>query len=220
MKEERKLARQAEEILRGYGEAAGRQDAALFDAILAEDENYQKHKKLYGRRRYRDPKKQILRYAAILLVALFVASIAVPVPQASAWRIWWLDLITGESSVDVKVDAENAYDFVEYYPGKLPEGFRLVSDEVESETKQIVKYENENGKYIYFRQIRKDEISTYVDNEKAEITKRIIGNFETVVTYSAEDTIFEFTSEKAVNCVHTNAGYAVGKEFIENLVKK
>ena len=125
MKEERKLARQAEEILCGYGEAAVRQDAALFDAILAKDENYQKHEKLYGRRRYRDPKKQILRYAAILLVALFVASIAVPVPQASAWRIWWLDLITGESDVDVQVDAENAYDFVEYYPGKLPEGFRL-----------------------------------------------------------------------------------------------
>ena len=220
MKEERKLARQAEEILRGYGEAAGRQDAALFDAILAEDENYQKHKKLYGRRRYRDPKKQILRYAAILLVALFVASIAVPVPQASAWRIWWLDLITGESSVDVKVDAENAYDFVEYYPGKLPEGFRLVSDEKVGETKREAKYEDANGKYIFFRQLSKDGAITYIDNEKAETSKKIIGNFEIAVTYSADDTIFEFTGEKTVNHVHTNAGYAVGKEFIENLVKK
>ena len=220
MKEERKLARQAEEILRSYGEAAGQQDAALFDAVLAEDENYQKYEKLYGRRRCRDPKKQILRYAAILLVALFVASIAVPVPQASAWRIWWLDLITGESDVDVQVDAENAYDFVEYYPGKLPEGFRLVSDEKVGDMSRELLYENDEGKFIYFKEIRKDKTTTYVDNEAAESVKEIVGDFETVITYSKDDVIFEFTTEKTLNHVHTDAGYTEGKKFIENLVKK
>ena len=220
MKEERKLARQAEEILRSYGEAAGQQDAALFDAVLAEDENYQKYEKFYGRRRYRDPKKQILRYAAILLVALFVASIAVPVPQASAWRIWWLDLITGESDVDVQVDAENAYDFVEYYPGKLPEGFRLVSEKSVGDTSFEFLYENSEGKYIFYKQIGKEEASAYVDKEKASTSKNVIGIFETTVTYSEDDIIFEFTNEKTVNHVHTDAGYMVGKEFIENLVKK
>ncbi len=220
MKEERKLARQAEEILCGYGEAAVRQDAALFDAILAEDENYQKHEKLYGRRRYRDPKKQILRYAAILLVALFVASIAVPVPQASAWRIWWLDLITGESDVDVQVDAENAYDFVEYYPGKLPEGFRLVSDEKVGETSRELLYENDEGEYIKFKQKRKEKASAYMDNEKSDIKKEIIGNFEVIITYSGDDIEFEFSTEENVNYVHTDARYNIGKEFIENLVKK
>ena len=220
MKEERKLARQAEEILCGYGEAAVRQDAALFDAILAKDENYQKHEKLYGRRRYRDPKKQILRYVAILLVALFVASIAVPVPQASAWRIWWLDLITGESDVDVQVDAENAYDFVEYYPGKLPEGFRLVSDEKVGETKREAKYEDTNGKYIFFSQKEIDKASEYVDNEKAETRKQIIGNFEVAVTYSEDDVVFEFVAEQSVGRIHTNAGYETGCFFVENLVKK
>lgn len=220
MKEERKLARQAEEILRGYGEAAGQQDAALFDAVLAEDENYQKYEKLYGRRRYRDPKKQILRYAAILLVALFVASIAVPVPQASAWRIWWLDLITGESDVDVQVGAENAYDFVEYYPGKLPEGFRLVSDESKGIGIYETLYVNEDGNFVRLTQQKKEKSSAYVDSEHSGTAKMIIGVFEVIVTTNGDDAVFEFETEEAVNYVHTNAGYAVGKEFIENLVKK
>lgn len=220
MKEERKVERQAEEILRSYGEAAGQQDAALFDAVLAEDENYQKYEKLYGRRRYRDPKKQILRYAAILLAALFVASIAVPVPQASAWRIWWLDLITGESDVDVQVDAENAYDFVEYYPGKLPEGFRLVSDEKVGGSRFEFFYENSDGKYIYFVQQEKEKVDTFLDNEKSEYSEEFISDFEVMISHRNKSILFEFTTERTLNYVRTDAGHEVGKEFIENLAKK
>ena len=84
MKEERKIERQAEEILCSFGENVGRQDVALFDEILAGDENYQKYAKIYGNRRYRDPKKQVLRSVAVLLIALLAASFVVPVPQASA----------------------------------------------------------------------------------------------------------------------------------------
>ena len=220
MKEERKVERQAEEILRSYGEAAGQQDAALFDAVLAEDENYQKYEKLYGRRRYRDPKKQILRYAAILLVALFVASIAVPVPQASAWRIWWLDLITGESDVDVQVDAENAYDFVEYYPGKLPEGFRLVSEKSVGDTSFEFLYENSDGKYIKYKQQKKEKASTYLDNEKSSDIKKIIDSFEVIISYRDKSVLFEFATEQNLNYIRTNAEYEIGEKFIENLVKK
>ena len=220
MKEERKVERQAEEILRSYGEAAGRQDVALFDAILAADENYQKYEKLYGRRRYRDPKKQILRYAAILLIVLFAASIAIPVPQASAWRIWWLDLITGESDVDVQVDAENAYDFVEYYPGKLPEGFRLVSDERIGNASFEFLYENSDGKYIKYKQQKKEKTSTYLDNERSSDIKEFIGDFEVIVSYRDKSTLFEFATDQNLNFIRTNAEYEIGKEFIENLVKK
>ena len=35
-----------------------------------------------------------------------------------------------------------------------------------------------------------------------------------------DDVIFEFTTEYALDRVHTNAGYVVGKKFIESLVKK
>lgn len=220
MKEERKIERRAEEILQAYGEELRQQDAAAFDAILAEDEDYRKYEKLYGKRRFQSPRKRILRYAAILLAAIFVASIAVPVPKASAWRIWWLDLLTGESDVDMQVDAENAYDFVEYYPGKLPEGFELVSENVVGDTSLELLYENKTGEYIKFKQKSKEKAGTYVDKENSEIKKDIIGNLEVLVTYSADDIDFEFLSENSVNYVHTNACYAVGKVFIENLVKK
>ena len=61
-------------------------------------------------------------------MAIFAASVIVPVPQASAWRIWWLDLITGQSDVDMQVDAENEYDFADYYAAKIPDGFELSKD--------------------------------------------------------------------------------------------
>ena len=220
MKEERKIERQAEEILCSFGENVGRQDVALFDEILAGDENYQKYAKIYGNRRYRDPKKQVLRSVAVLLIALLAASFVVPVPQASAWRIWWLDLFTGEGKADVQVDAENAYDFVEYYPGELPDGFELVSDEVVGETSRELLYENSEEEYIYFVQQRKDKISSYFDNENTDIKKELIGTFEVVYVYSQEDIDFEFSTDNVLNYVHTNAGYAVGKNFIENLVEK
>ena len=220
MKEERKIERRAEEILQAYGEELRQQDAAVFDAILAEDEDYRKYEKLYGKRRFQSPRKRILRYAAILLAAIFVASIAVPVPKASAWRIWWLDLLTGESDVDMQVDAENAYDFVEYYPGKLPEGFELVSDENTRMISHETLYENKKGDFIRLTQQKKEKASAYVDNEKADSKRVLIGDFEAIVTYSDDDFMFEFATEFAVNYVHTNAGYEIGKEFIENLEKK
>ena len=220
MKEERKIERRAEEILQAYGEELRQQDAAAFDAILAEDEDYRKYEKLYGKRRFQSPRKRILRYAAILLAAIFVASIAVPVPKASAWRIWWLDLLTGESDVDMQVDAENAYDFVEYYPGKLPEGFELVSENVIEGMKLVTKFENREGKYILFRQQDAEKASAYVDNEYSDTSIDIIGNFETIVTYSGDDVVFEFKTEHTVNYIHTNAGYDIGKFFIKNLERK
>ena len=129
MKENKKVEQQAEDILRAYAGELDAQYADAFDAILAEDPDYQKNIERYGKRRYVKPQKRILRYAAILLVAIFAASVVVPVPQASAWRIWWLDLITKNSDVDMKVDTEKQYDFVEYYPREIPEGFELVKDE-------------------------------------------------------------------------------------------
>ena len=59
-----------------------------------------------------------------------------------------------------------------------------------------------------------------MDTEKAETNREAIGTFQVLVTYSGDDVIFEFTTECALDRVHTNAGYAVGKKFIESLVKK
>ena len=59
----------------------------------------------------------------------------------------------------------------------------------------------------------------YVDTEKAETNRETIGSFQVLVTYSGDDVIFEFTTEYALDRVHTNAGYAVGKKFVESLEK-
>ena len=219
MKENKKVEQQAEDILRAYADELDAQYADAFDAILAEDPDYQKNIERYGKRRYVKPQKRILRYAAILLVAIFAASVIVPVPQANAWRIWWLDLITKNSDVDMKVDAEKEYDFVEYYPGEIPEGFELVKDESVAGMSRILEY-TKGEQYIRFKQKKKDKNSTFLDNEKSELSKEIIRNFEVVVLQRKDLDIFDFTTEYAVNSVQTNAGYDVGKDFIENLVKK
>ena len=155
MKENKKVEQQAEDILRAYADELDAQYADAFDAILAEDPDYQKNIERYGKRRYVKPQKRILRYAAILLVAIFAASVIVPVPQASAWRIWWLDLITKNSDVDMKVDTEKEYDFVEYYPGEIPEGFELVKDESVEETSRVIEYVKDDSTYIRFKQQKK-----------------------------------------------------------------
>ena len=220
MKENKKVEQQAEDILRAYANELDAQYADAFDAILAEDPDYQKNIERYGKRRYVKPQKRILRYAAILLVAIFAASVIVPVPQASAWRIWWLDLITGQSGVDMKVDTEKQYDFADYYAAKIPDGFELLEEQYMGENKRDVIYQNEEGKYIFFRQQRKDKTTSYVDNEKTSSHQEMIGAFQVMITYRGDDVVYEFTTDRAFCRVHTDAGYAVGKEFIENLVKK
>ena len=220
MKENKKVEQQAEDILRAYADELDAQYADAFDAILAEDPDYQKNIERYGKRRYVKPQKRILRYAAILLVAIFAASVIVPVPQASAWRIWWLDLITGQSDVDMQVDTEKQYDFADYYAAKIPDGFELVSDEsVDGKSRRIF-YKNEEGKYIRFDQQKKDKAGTFLDNENSDIEIEKIGEFEVIATMKNDTCMFEFSTEYAVNCVQTNAGYDSGKEFIENLIKK
>ena len=220
MKENKKVEQQAEDILRAYADELDAQYADKFDAILAEDPDYQKNIERYGKRRYVKPQKRILRYAAILLVAIFAASVIVPVPQASAWRIWWLDLITGQSDVDMQVDTENEYDFAEYYATKIPDGFELLEDQYIGKNKRDVIYQNEEGKYIFFRQQRKDKTTSYVDNESTSSQQEMIGAFRVMTTYRGGDIVYEFTTDRALCRVHTDAGYAVGKEFIGNLVKK
>ena len=220
MKENKKVEQQAEDILRAYADELDAQYADAFDAILAEDPDYQKNIERYGKRRYVKPQKRILRYAAILLVAIFAASVIVPVPQASAWRIWWLDLITGQSDVDMQVDTENEYDFAEYYATKIPDGFDLLEDQYIGKNKRDVIYQNEEGKYIFFRQQRKDKTTSYVDNESTSSQQEMIGAFQVMTTYRGGDIVYEFTTDRALCRVHTDAGYAVGKEFIGNLVKK
>ena len=184
-REKRKTDKQAEEIL---AEAASHKDeyAAEMDKLLEGDESYEAAVKKYGKRRYVSPKKRITRVAAALLIVGIVASVTVPVEKASAWRIWWLDLITGENQEDVDLKSEADYSFMEYYIGNLPEGYEIVNEEWIPNVRYKATLSNDEGTFIYFLETPVDMNQVHLDNEGSEITKEIIGDFEVLVDRTAD----------------------------------
>ena len=67
---------------------------------------------------------------------------------------------------------------------------------------------------------KKEKSNTFLDSENSDIEREQIGDFETIVTLKNDVYLFEFATEFSINYVQTNAGHAIGREFIENLIKK
>ena len=122
-------------------------------------------------------RKRVLRIAAMFLVIVFVGSIVIPVPKADAWRVWWLDLLMGESTQDI--DVNNNDDF-KYYVSELPEGF-VFDKEDKNKNRYMLQYVNEEGKVIVFTQNKTTSLEKHLDNENREYTKEMIGDFEDLV---------------------------------------
>ncbi len=160
-------------------------------------------------------RKRVLRIAAMFLVIVFVGSIVIPVPKADAWRVWWLDLLMGESTQDI--DVNNNDDF-KYYVSELPEGF-VFDKEDKNKNRYMLQYVNEEGKVIVFTQNKTTSLEKHLDNENREYTKEMIGDFEVLVGYDAEIIEFEFATEDVLMSVNTDASYEIGKEFVENIKK-
>lgn len=217
-REKRKTDKQAEEIL---AEAASHKDeyAAEMDKLLEGDESYEAAVKKYGKRRYVSPKKRITRVAAALLIVGIVASVTVPVEKASAWRIWWLDLITGENQEDVDLKPEADYSFMEYYIGKLPEGYEIVNEEWIPNVRYKATLSNSDGNTIYFYETPIDMNQVHLDNEDTEITKEVIGDFEVLVDRTADVIAFETATDKVRISVDTDDNYEVGENLIKGLIE-
>lgn len=215
-REKRKTDKQAEEIL---AEAASHKDeyAAEMDKLLEGDESYEAAVKKYGKRRYVSPKKRITRVAAALLIVGIVASVTVPVEKASAWRIWWLDLITGENQEDVDLKPEADYSFMEYYIGKLPEGYEIVNEEWIPNVRYKATLSNSDGNTIYFYETPIDMNQVHLDNEDTEITKEVIGDFEVLVDRTADIVAFEINTDKVKISIDTDGPYESGAELITGL---
>lgn len=158
-------------------------------------------------------RKRMLRIAAMFLVIVFVGSIVIPVPEADAWRVWWLDLLMGENTQDIDV---NTNDDFKYYVSELPEGF-VFYKEKKNENRYMIQYMNEEGKSISFTQIKNKLGEKNIDNEYTRYTKEMIGDFEVLVGYDSKKNKFEFTVEDIIISVSTDASYEIGKEFIENI---
>lgn len=209
------ISAQAEEMLKSYADGWAEAYAAEAEELLRNDEQYRQAAEKYGSYRRRSLKKCLLRCAAVLVCAIFIASIAVPIPQAHAWRVWWLDLVTGQNSEDMDVCANKDY-VGEYYVSELPEGFELEKEE-SKDGRRIASYKNLGGKTITFMQVQNQGAGNHIDNEQTVYEKKMIGEFEVLVGESNERIFFEMITENTCLVISTDADYETGVNFIEHL---
>lgn len=214
-KTEKDVSAQADELLKSYADAWADAYAEEAERLLRDDEQYQNAAAKHGSYRRVSVKKRLLRCAAVLVCAVFIASIAVPIPQAHAWRVWWLDLARTENTQDIDVHANKDY-VGEYYVTELPEGFELET-EGNVDGRKVASYRNLAGKRITFTQIPNRSANSHIDNERTNYEEKLIGDFQALVCEHGNRIIFEMMTEKGLLVVSTNAGYDVGAEFIENL---
>lgn len=202
---ERTAEQKADEILREYADMKLLAYAEEADRLISESKG-----------RERSLRRRLLRCAAVFVCVVFAASLALPIPQASAWRIWWMDLVTGENKADLDMYAER--EFIEYYVSEPPQGFELTIEKIAS-TRYTAHYENKVGEYINFTQTPKPTTGTDTDNEKTGYRKQLIADFEVMVGENSRETVFEISTDNAALFIRTNASYAVGEEFIKKLEK-
>lgn len=214
-----KYEQDTDQILTEYAESFNAEMAAEMDKYLAMDENAEENFERYGKRKYINPKKKVFRYAAIFIVAAFIGSIVIPIPQASAWQMWWLDLIFGENEEDIDGLPNNEDSFIEFYVDKIPEGFELVEEVKVSPTEHMSTYIKEMEEYIIFIQSEKNETAMHVDKENRTISTEKIGIYEVLISVGADDTLFCITGDKSNVSIQTNASYEVGEEFLLGLKK-
>ena len=163
------------------------------DKLLEGDESYEAAVKKYGKRRYVSPKKRITRVAAALLIVGIVASVTVPVEKAAD------------------------YSFMEYYIGKLPEGYEIVNEEWIPNVRYKATLLNDEGTFIYFLETPVDMNQVHLDNEGSEITKEIIGDYEVLVDQTGDRIAFEINTDKVKISIDTDGSYESGAELITGL---
>ncbi len=205
----------AEEILKSYADSWAEAYADEAEELLRDDEQYRKAVAKYENHKRKDVKKRMLRCAAIIICAVFLASVVIPIPQAHAWRVWWLNLVMHENVQDIDVRPNDDY-AGEYYVSELPEGFELEAEK-NIEGRKIASYKNLEGKRIKFTQIPNPSANSHVDNEKTNYEEKIIGDFEALVGENDKRITFEMMTENCLLIVSTDADYATGVIFIENL---
>ncbi len=216
-KSEKDVSVLAEEILKSYADSWTEAYADEAEELLRDDEQYRQAAEKYGSYRCKSLKQRVLRCAAVLICAIFIASIAVPIPQAHAWRVWWLDLVTGQNSEDMDVCANKDY-VGEYYVSELPEGFELQTER-RDDGQYMMKYANDLGESIVFIQSINKTTDNHIDNEQTNYQEELIGEFQVFVGKSGNRTLFEMTTEDAFILISTDAEYETGVEFIEHLHK-
>lgn len=214
-KNEKDVSVLAEEILKSYADSWAEAYADEAEELLRDDEQYRKAVAKYENHKRKDVKKRMLRCAAIIICAVFLVSVVIPIPQSHAWRVWWLDLVTGQNHKDIDVRADDEY-AGEYYVSELPEGFELETERRDKE-KNLASYKNSEGESITFLQTHARKSDAHFDNEKTKYKEVVIGDFEVLVGRSEGCFVFEMMTDTSFIMISTDASYETGKQFIENL---
>lgn len=214
----------AEEALRDYITIVEKAESDELMRFM--DDNYKPmEKKAAAKRKYVDAGKtsgsgsgvsKVLRYAAVLVLAVTVISIVVPVQEVSAWVVWKFDAIFGEEDDHTVIDPSDEYDYIKYYQSEIPAGFEITNS-LSNENQTLIEYKNATGEFILFTQVRLDMFKASLDNENRTNHYEIINDFETLVSEGENDYYFEITADNVVITIQTDATYEVGERFIKTL---
>lgn len=236
MRKEKKAqaAQAAEEAMAKLADELAMQEYSEYAHLFEEDEQFLGNRQLVENVSYEDPsegsaaetadsfeagknkkrKRSIAKLAAIAAVVCLVFTAAVP--EASAWRIWGLDFLFGEHSDHTEIKPNDENTFPQYYVSEIPYGFDIMFENAEK-TGIVIQYQNNNEKTILYMQMKKEQFTSQLDNEHRGMEERKIGDFNALVSETADDVIIEAVTDEVAIIVQTNAGYETGKKFMENL---
>ena len=192
--------------------------------LFENDEQFQQNRHLVENVKYEKKEKKkfpagVGRFIATAAVVCIVFTIVVPVAEANAWRIWNLGFLFGDHEDHTGITPNIEEDtFPQYYVTAVPDGFD-VAFENNKETGVFIQYINAENQFILYTQMKKTEFVSQLDNEHHDLETEMIGDFETLISANEneQDVIFEAVTDRVAITVQTNAGYDIGKKFIESL---
>lgn len=216
----------ADEILTGYAKIIEKAQADEMDRLGGLDPDFEaklamiQENELFKPEKKRSPKK-FLQIAAMVMLAVSVTVVAMPTTEVYAWAVWTFHAIFGGDDTHTTIDPVDENDYLKYYVSEIPEGFEIVDQQNTGGRERII-YANAEDKFISFQQLEKALYESDADEENRESRYEKIGDFEVRVSETETDCTFSIISDDldTVIFVHTDAGFEVGKQFIEKLVKE
>ena len=190
--------------------------------LFENDEQFQQNRHLVENVKYEKKEKKkfqagVGRFIATAAVVCIVFTIVVPVAEANAWRIWNLGFLFGDHEDHTGITPNIEEDtFPQYYVTAVPDGFDVIFEDTTT-TSIIIRYQNQQDQFILYTQVDGDEFFSQLDNEHHDLKKETIGDFEVLISENEQDVILEAVTDRVAITIQTNAGYEVGKKFIESL---
>jgi hypothetical protein len=211
------LDMETDEILAEYAEYLSENWAEEYDSILEELNHSEQNGEQDAKKKSHSRKKSVfsnhILKAAILIGVIVVVGCVIPVTEVSAWRIWNLEFLFEQQGDHVDVDIEGRTAFPQYHVDKVPEGYTVAEEDV-SPTRYYVKYEDEEGHFILFTQMKKETIKKHDDAENVKTYDELIGDFRFHVLEAEAYTMLEATTDTVVMVINSNATFSEIEQFI------